>query len=74
MATPDTLVPWYRKLVAQKYDGSAKRGPGRPRVAGEIERLVVRLATENRRWGYTRIRDVMWHVGYVSRASVARIL
>jgi hypothetical protein len=29
IVTPDTLLRWYRELVAQKYDGSARRGPGR---------------------------------------------
>ncbi len=30
LVTPDTILRWYRKLVARKYDGSARRGPGRP--------------------------------------------
>jgi len=39
IVTPETLLAWHRKLIAQKYDGSAKRGPGRPRTADEIETL-----------------------------------
>jgi hypothetical protein len=38
----ETLLAWHRKLIAQKYDGSGHRGPGRPRTAGEIEALVLR--------------------------------
>ena len=30
--TPDTLLRWYRELIAAKYDWSQRRGPGRPRV------------------------------------------
>src|ERR1700682_5567516 len=56
IVTPETLLAWHRKLVAQKYDGSAQRGPGRPRTAVNIETLVVRLAEENRDWGYRRIQ------------------
>src|SRR5678815_1845079 len=41
IVTPDTLLSWHRKLIAQKYDGSGKRGPGRPRTDREIEPLVV---------------------------------
>ena len=41
VVTPDTLLAWHRKLIARKYDGSAKRGPGRPRVMEEIRKLVV---------------------------------
>src|SRR2546427_10647249 len=44
--TPETLLVWYRKLIAQKYDGSGKRGPGRPRSDEEIEALMVRMAKE----------------------------
>src|SRR5664279_892930 len=48
IATPETLLAWHRKLIAQKYDGTAHRAPGRPRAAEEVEALVVRLAQENR--------------------------
>src|SRR5215472_1241318 len=44
IVTPETLLAWHRRLIAQKYDGSKRRGPGRPRTAAEIERLVVRMA------------------------------
>jgi hypothetical protein len=52
LITPDTLLAWHRKLIAQKYDGHHQRGPGRPRTAKELESLVVRMADENRSWGY----------------------
>jgi hypothetical protein len=52
------------KLIARKYDGTAQRGPGRPRTAGEIEALVVRMAQENRDWGYRRILGALSNLGY----------
>src|SRR2546426_10570575 len=53
---PDTILAWYRKLVARKFDGSkARRGPGRPRIDRAVEQLIVRMAEENRDWGYDRI-------------------
>src|SRR5262244_3344644 len=56
VAKPDTLLAWYRRLVAQKFDGSRCRAyPGRPRISPEVEALVMRLARENRGWGYDRI-------------------
>ena len=55
IVTPETLLAWHRGLIAQKYDGSGKRSRGRPRKSEEIEDLVVRLAEENRGWGYRRI-------------------
>jgi hypothetical protein len=56
VARPDTILAWYRKLVARKFDGSkARRSPGRPQIKREIEQLIVRMARENRDWGYDRI-------------------
>jgi hypothetical protein len=56
VARPDTILGWYRKLVARKFDGSkARRGPGRPPIKREVEELIIRMASENRDWGYDRI-------------------
>lgn len=72
---PDTLLRWYQQLVAQKYDGSGKRGPGRPRIMKEIEALIVRMARENPGWGYTRIRGALWNLRHdVGRTTIANIL
>ena len=49
VARPDTILAWYRKLVAHKFDGSrARRSPGRPRIKRDVEQLIVRMARENR--------------------------
>ena len=75
IVTPETLLAWHRKLIAQKYDGSAKRGPGRPRTADEIETLVVRMAEENLDWGYRRIQGALSNLGHeVARSTIAGIL
>ena len=50
IVSPETLLAWHRKLIAEKYDGSSRRRPGRPRTADQIEALVVRMAQENRDW------------------------
>ena len=72
IVAPDTLLAWHRKLVAQKYDGSATRGPGRPRTQGEIEGLVVRMAEENRDWGYGRIQGALTNLGHkLARSTIA---
>src|SRR5215472_17522187 len=55
IVTPDTLLAWHRRLIAEKYDGSKRRGPGRDRTKDKIRKLEVRMATENRAWGYRRI-------------------
>ncbi len=74
LVTPDTLWRSHRQLIAKKYDGSGKRGPGRPRIMKEIEALIVRMATENK-WGYLRITGALANLGYVvARTTVANVL
>jgi putative transposase len=75
IVTPETLLAWHRKLIAIKYDGSAQRGPGRPRTAGDLEALVVKLAEENRDWGYRRIQGALSNLGRkIARSTIAEIL
>lgn len=75
IVTPETLLAWHRRLIAKKYDGSARRGPGRPRVMAEIRALTVQMARENRTWGYTRIQGALSNLGHrVGRGTIANIL
>ena len=75
LVTPDTLLRWYRRLIAKKYDGSRTRSPGRPKTASEIEGLIVRMARDNPRWGYTRIRGALHNLGHeIGRNTIKRIL
>ena len=75
IVTPDTILRWYRRLIAKKYDGSRHRGRGRPTTLREIAELVVQMAKENPGWGYTRIRDALDNVGHrIGRNTVKRIL
>jgi putative transposase len=73
---PDTILGWHRKFVAQKFDGSTQRkAPGRPMIAQELEALVVRMAQENRSWGYDRIVGALANLGYtISDQTVGNIL
>src|SRR5437870_13170987 len=76
MVKPDTILGWYRQLVAQKFDGSAQRkSPGRHTIAKDLEALVVRMAQENRSWGYDRIVGALANLGYtLSDQTVGNIL
>ena len=76
VAKPDTILAWYRRLVAQKFDGSKHRQyPGRPPVSSEIEALVVRMARENSGWGYDRIVGALANLGHhISDQTVGNIL
>jgi transposase InsO family protein len=73
IATPETLMRWYYRLIAQKFDGSRhRRSLGRPRVAEEIEQLVVRMAEENPTWGYRRIQGALANLGHPIDAITVR--
>jgi putative transposase len=76
IAKPDTILAWYRRLVAQKFDGSKKRGvAGRPRVNAAVEELVAKLARENSSWGYDRIVGALANLGHeISDQGVGNIL
>ncbi len=76
VAKLDTILAWYRKLVAHKFDGSkARRGPGRPRVTRKVEQLIVCFAEENRDWGYDRIAGALANLGYrVCHQTVGNVL
>ena len=76
LVTPDTLLRWYHCLIAQKFDGSTQRRLlGRPRVAEEVEQLVMRTAEENPTWGYRRIQGALANLGYhIDKITVRNIL
>jgi len=75
-ANPDTILGWYRKFIATKFDGSRfRRRAGRPRINEEIERLVMQMAKENPSWGYDRIVGALANLGFqLSDQTVGNIL
>jgi transposase InsO family protein len=75
LVTPDTLLAWHRRLIAQKYDSSKVRKPGRPGTASDRREMILRMARENRAWGYTRIQGALRNLGHeVGRGTIAQIL
>jgi transposase InsO family protein len=76
VSKPDTILAWYRRLVAKKFDGSKQRQyPGRPTVRPEFEALVVRMAREHTGWGYDRIVGALANLGHhLSDQTVGNIL
>jgi len=75
-AKPETILGWYRKLVANKFDESKfRRSVGRPKVDQETERLVVQLARKNPSWGNHRIVGALANLGHrLSNQMVGNIL
>ena len=75
IVTPATLLRVAPTVDRYKYYASGKRGPGRPRTAAEIERVVVLMAQQNRDWGYRRIQGALSNLGHkLARSTIADIL
>ena len=74
IVTPDTILRWHRRLIARKWTFASK-GPGRPGVMKEIASLILRMATENPRWGYRRIQGPLKNLDHrVARSTIAAVL
>jgi len=72
---PDTLMRWHRRLDAQKWNFAHRRGPGRPGIMGHISELIVRMAQDNPKWGYTRIQGALGNLSNkVGRGTIANVL
>ena len=74
IVTPDTIMRWHRRLIAAKWTYQQRRS-GRRGVMQEIKALIVRMATENSNWGYTRIQGALRDLGHrVGRTTVSGTL
>jgi HTH-like domain len=70
----DTILRWYRGFVGRLCTNT-QRWAGRPRVPAHVRALILRMATENATWGYTRIQGALKNLGHgVGRSTIARIL
>ena len=75
VVSPDTLMRWHRRLVAQKWNFAHRRSPGRPGIMREISALIVRMAQDNPKWGYTRIQGALANLRHqVGRGTIANVL
>lgn len=63
IVTPDTLLRWHQRLIAQKWT-FARRSAGRPPTPQEVADLVVQIARENPAWGYDRIAGALANLGH----------
>src|SRR5215813_1663166 len=74
IVTPDTILRWHRRLIAEKWTYARKR-PGRPGTMKKVAALIVRMATENPTWGYSRIQGALKNLDHrVARSTIARVL
>ena len=75
IVSPDTLLRWHRRLVAQKWNFTERRGAGRPGILRHFSELIVRMAEDNPRWGYTRIQGALANLSHkVRHGTIANVL
>jgi putative transposase len=74
--TPGTLLTWHRRMIARKWDYTARRRrTGRPPTAAALTKLALRLAQENPRWGHRRIQGELARLGHrIAPSTVWQIL
>ncbi|MFA6930016.1 MAG: hypothetical protein WCT05_06795 [Lentisphaeria bacterium] len=75
--SPDTLMDWYHKLIAEKYDstGPGQKKRGRRVLDEETIALVVKIGKDNPNWGYLRIANYIKYLGHKVRfMTIKRIL
>ena len=74
--SPDTILMWHRKLVANKYDGSKNRSKfGRPRISDELKQMIIDMARDNKHLGGKTFHGYLKYLGImVSPATINRIL
>ena len=72
---PATVLKWHRQLVRRKWTQDNKGHAGRPKISQDTEKLVLRLAQENGRWGYGKIEGELKKLGIkISLTSIRNIL
>jgi hypothetical protein len=70
---PETLLRWHRELARRTWAAfGRRRGPGRPPLAPEVRALIVRLASENPRWGSRLFRGERLQLGDTVSATTIR--
>ena len=70
LVPPETVLGWHRQLVRRKWAAfGRRRGPGRPGLDSELQKLILEMAKDNPKWGCVRIRGELLKLGHVISAT-----
>jgi len=73
LVTPETLLRWHRDLVRRRWT-TPGRPPGRPSIPPELQRLILRMASENPTWGHPAIHGELVRLGFTVAPSTVWLL
>jgi len=72
---PETVLRWHHELIRRKWTYQRKNKGGRPSINKELEKLVLKLAQENPRWGYGKIQGELIKLCFqISQSTIRNIL
>src|SRR5665213_3895164 len=75
LVRPETVLGWHRELVGRRWAAfGRRRGPGRPGLDAEIQKLILQMAKDNPRWGCVRVRGELLKLGHLVSATAIRKL
>jgi transposase InsO family protein len=72
---PETIIRWYRTGFRLYWRWKSRSRCGRPRIPGEIRRLIREMSLANRLWGAPRIHGELLKLGIeVAQSTVAKYM
>ncbi len=75
LVQPETVLGWHRELVRRRWAAfGRRRGPGRPGLDPELQKLILQMAKDNPRWGCVRVRGQLLKLGHMVSATAIRKL
>jgi putative transposase len=75
LVQPETVLGWHRELVRRRWAAfGRRRGPGRPGLDAELQKLILQMAKDNPRWGCVRVRGELLKLGHLVSATAIRKL
>jgi putative transposase len=75
LVQPETVLGWHRQLVRRRWAAfGRRRGPGRPGLDPEIQKLILQMAEDNPRRGCVRVRGELLKLGHAVSATAIRNL
>src|SRR5712672_671888 len=72
---PETIIRWHRTGFRLYWSWKSRSRCGRPRIPGEIRRLIREMSLANRLWGAPRIHGELLKLGFqVAQSTVAKYM